>query len=122
MRAVLGECLEAVSSELSFIALENAFELFGACRGRRVVCCAGLERSCAMRAPPLSPRGRAGMDLMIDEDWNVWLLEANAEPDFAQTGALAGRRAGSSATRINLGPSPHRRKTFPIDDCLLRHS
>lgn len=27
--SVLGECLEAVSAELSFIPLENAFELFG---------------------------------------------------------------------------------------------
>ena len=23
---------------------------------------------------------------MVDEDWKVWLLEANAEPDFKQTG------------------------------------
>lgn len=35
MHAVLGECLEAVSGELSFIALENAFELFGAGAKRR---------------------------------------------------------------------------------------
>ena len=27
-----------------------------------------------------------GFDLMVDEDWKVWLLEANAEPDFKQTG------------------------------------
>ena len=29
MLAVLGECLQAVQSELSFIPLANAFELFG---------------------------------------------------------------------------------------------
>lgn len=25
-------------------------------------------------------------DLVVDADWNCWLLEANAEPDFKQTG------------------------------------
>ena len=39
-----GECLEAVSSELSFFTLPNCFELFG-------------------------------FDLMVDEDWHLWLLE-----------------------------------------------
>ena len=28
-----------------------------------------------------------GFDLLVDSSWHVWLLEANAEPDFAQTGA-----------------------------------
>ncbi|CAK0786864.1 hypothetical protein CVIRNUC_010078 [Coccomyxa viridis] len=50
-----GECLEAVSAELSFFTLPNCFELFG-------------------------------FDLLVDEDWHLWLLEANAEPDLAQTG------------------------------------
>ena len=27
-----------------------------------------------------------GMDLLVDSHWHVWLLEANAEPDFVQTG------------------------------------
>ena len=58
--ALVGECFAAVSSELSFLALPNALELFG-------------------------------MDLLVDQDWRVWLLEANAEPDFVQTGeALRG--------------------------------
>jgi Tubulin-tyrosine ligase family len=48
-----GECLEAVSHELTFFPLPRCFELFG-------------------------------FDLMVDEDWRVWLLEANAEPDFGQ--------------------------------------
>ncbi|KAK9826378.1 hypothetical protein WJX81_005431 [Elliptochloris bilobata] len=55
VHAVLGECLEAVSGELSFFTLPTCFELFG-------------------------------FDLVVDEDWHVWLLEANAEPDMAQTG------------------------------------
>lgn len=25
-------------------------------------------------------------DLAVDADWHCWLLEANAEPDFKQTG------------------------------------
>lgn len=25
-----------------------------------------------------------GFDLLMDADWRVWLLEANAEPDFGQ--------------------------------------
>ena len=54
--ALVGEAFAAVSSELSFMALPNAFELFG-------------------------------FDLLIDEEWRVWLLEANAEPDFVQTGS-----------------------------------
>lgn len=98
MHAVLGECLEAVSSELSFIALENAFELFGEpprAQGGAALCArrcflwawfAATEQRCGW-AP------RSGMDLMIDEEWNVWLLEANAEPDFAQTGAPADQPA-----------------------------
>ena len=39
-----GECLEAVSAELSFFTLPNCFELFG-------------------------------FDLLVDEDWHLWLLE-----------------------------------------------
>lgn len=50
-----GECLEAVSHELTFFPLPRCFELFG-------------------------------FDLLVDEDWHVWLLEANAEPDFGQVG------------------------------------
>ncbi|KAK9815849.1 hypothetical protein WJX72_010743 [[Myrmecia] bisecta] len=56
VQAVIGECLEAVSSELTFFTLPNCFELFG-------------------------------FDLLVDEDWQVWLLEANAEPDLKQTGS-----------------------------------
>ncbi len=39
-----GECLEAVSGELSFFTLPTCFELFG-------------------------------FDLVVDQDWHVWLLE-----------------------------------------------
>ena len=52
----MGECFEAVSSDLSFMPLPNCFELFG-------------------------------FDFLVDEAWGVWLLEANAEPDFVQTGS-----------------------------------
>ena len=55
-RAVIGECLEAVSHELTFFPLPGCFELFG-------------------------------FDLMLSADWRVWLLEANAEPDFGQVRA-----------------------------------
>ena len=41
-----GECMEAVSSELSFFTLPNCFELFG-------------------------------FDLLVDEDWHLWLLEVS---------------------------------------------
>lgn len=51
--AVIGECLEAVSHELTFFPLPRCFELFG-------------------------------FDLMVDANWRLWLLEANAEPDFGQ--------------------------------------
>ena len=44
---VAGECLEAVSGELSFFTLPTCFELFG-------------------------------FDLVVDEDWHVWLLEVHA--------------------------------------------
>ena len=53
VRAVIGECMEAVSAELTFFTLPNCFELFG-------------------------------FDLLVDCDWCLWLLEANAEPDFLQ--------------------------------------
>lgn len=53
LQAIIGECLQAVSSELTFFTLPTCFELFG-------------------------------FDLLVDEDWRVWLLEANAEPDFMQ--------------------------------------
>lgn len=55
MQAIIGECIDAVSGELTFFTLPNCFELFG-------------------------------FDLMIDDQWHVWLLEANAEPDLQQTG------------------------------------
>lgn len=55
MQAIIGECLDAVSGELTFFTLPNCFELFG-------------------------------FDLMVDDQWQVWLLEANAEPDLMQTG------------------------------------
>ena len=47
--AVAGECLEAVSTELSFFTLPNCFELFG-------------------------------FDLLVDEDWHIWLLEVFCHP------------------------------------------
>ncbi len=53
VRAVIGECMEAVSAELTFFTLPNCFELFG-------------------------------FDLLADDEWHLWLLEANAEPDFLQ--------------------------------------
>ena len=48
---VVGDCFEAVASELTFQPRGDCFELFG-------------------------------FDFMLDEDWGVWLLEVNAEPDF----------------------------------------
>ncbi|DBA82238.1 hypothetical protein WJX79_003267 [Trebouxia sp. C0005] len=56
MQAIIGECIDAVSGELTFFTLPNCFELFG-------------------------------FDLMVDDQWHVWLLEANAEPDLQQTGS-----------------------------------
>eukprot|EP00937_MAST-01D_sp_MAST-1D-sp2_P002412 g2412.t1 len=56
VRAVVGESLQAVHSELTFQTHANCFEHFG-------------------------------FDLMVDDQWHVWLLEANAEPDFKQTGS-----------------------------------
>ncbi|DBB15952.1 hypothetical protein WJX82_005797 [Trebouxia sp. C0006] len=56
MQAIIGECIDAVSGELTFFTLPNCFELFG-------------------------------FDLMVDDQWHVWLLEANAEPDLHQTGS-----------------------------------
>lgn len=47
-----GECIDAVSGELTFFTLPNCFELFG-------------------------------FDLMVDDQWHVWLLEVSA---------LSGRR------------------------------
>eukprot|EP00936_MAST-01D_sp_MAST-1D-sp1_P001687 g1687.t1 len=35
-----------------------------------------------------------GFDLLVDENWHVWLLEANAEPDFRQTGSRLERIIG----------------------------
>ena len=55
IKLLVGQCFEAVSSELSFMPMPNCFELFG-------------------------------FDFLIDEEWQGWLLEANAEPDFVQTG------------------------------------
>ena len=48
-----GECIDAVSGELTFFTLPNCFELFG-------------------------------FDLMVDDQWRVWLLEVKCpafEPD-----------------------------------------
>ena len=42
-----GECIDAVSGELTFFTLPNCFELFG-------------------------------FDLMVDDQWHVWLLEVSA--------------------------------------------
>ncbi|KAK9835718.1 hypothetical protein WJX74_006570 [Apatococcus lobatus] len=72
---VIGECMEAVSHELTFFTLPNCFELFG-------------------------------FDLLVDEDWRVWLLEANAEPDFRQTGdrlrpVVAGVVEGTMQTAVD---------------------
>ena len=63
-RALIGECLEAVSHELTFFPLPECFALFG-------------------------------FDLMVSRDWRVWLLEANADPDFGQ---------------VHLPPTPCRRR------------
>lgn len=49
------DTLEAVSSELTFQARSNCFEIFG-------------------------------FDFMISPDWNIWLLEANSQPDLAKAG------------------------------------
>lgn len=46
-RCGAGECLEAVSNELTFFTLPNCFELFG-------------------------------FDLIVDEDWQIWLLEVSS--------------------------------------------
>jgi hypothetical protein len=53
VNAIIGECMEAVSHELTFFPLADCFALFG-------------------------------FDLMVSRDWDVWLLEANADPDFSQ--------------------------------------
>lgn len=47
--AGVGECLEAVGSELSFFTLPNCFELFG-------------------------------FDLLVDDNWHLWLLEVPCPP------------------------------------------
>lgn len=74
--AVIGECLEAVSHELTFFPLPRCFELFG-------------------------------FDLMLDADWRLWLLEANAEPDFGQTGErLKGLVAGVVECTLQLVADP----------------
>ena len=73
VRAVIGECMEAVSAELTFFTLPNCFELFG-------------------------------FDLLVDEDWHLWLLEANAEPDFLQVPRCRGR--GFMRSPAGLAP-PH---------------
>ncbi|KAK9903517.1 hypothetical protein WJX75_007884 [Coccomyxa subellipsoidea] len=76
MHGLIGECLEAVSNELTFFTLPNCFELFG-------------------------------FDLMVDEDWHVWLLEANAEPDLQQTGErLKGVIAGLVDGTLDLVAGP----------------
>lgn len=45
---IAGECIDAVSGELTFFTLPNCFELFG-------------------------------FDLMVDDQWRVWLLEVSAK-------------------------------------------
>jgi len=52
---IISEMVDAVTSELTFSAKNNCFEIFG-------------------------------LDFMIDDDWGVWLLEANAEPDLSKAG------------------------------------
>ena len=64
--AIIGECLEAVSHELTFFPLPECFALFG-------------------------------FDLMVSRDWRVWLLEANADPDFAQVPPPPAPAAGAAA-------------------------
>jgi hypothetical protein len=45
-----------------------------------------------------------GFDMLVDAEWKVWLLEANAEPDFAQTGAELERVvAGVVEGALSLG-------------------
>ncbi len=48
-----------------------------------------------------------GFDLLVDADWHVWLIEANAEPDFAQTGdalqaVVAGVVEGALALSLDV--------------------
>lgn len=52
---ILNDTFAAVHTEMDFMPLPNAFELFG-------------------------------FDFIVSDDKNVWLLEANAEPDMAMTG------------------------------------
>lgn len=55
IRLIVGQCFDAVSSDLSLMPMQNCFELFG-------------------------------FDFLLDDEWRVWFLEANAEPDVKQTG------------------------------------
>jgi Tubulin-tyrosine ligase family len=43
-----------------------------------------------------------GFDLMVDADWRVWLLEANAEPDFGQVGYRCALLSCTSFTRKGM--------------------
>ena len=52
-----------------------------------------------------------GFDFLIDREWGVWLLEANAEPDFVQTGhrlrnALIGKMMGDAAEIVTAAALP----------------
>jgi len=85
--ALVGQCFEAVSAELSFMPLPNAFELYG-------------------------------FDFLVDSDWRVWLLEVNAQPDFAQTGTelrgvVAGVVEGALALSIDVWHPAHAAPSAP---------
>ena len=68
---LIGECFKAISCELSFLPLPNAFEFFGFdFMGR-------MHIRCPFRLRCM---------FLVDNAWHCWLLEANAEPDFKQTG------------------------------------
>lgn len=76
VNAIIGECMEAVSHELTFFPLADCFALFG-------------------------------FDLMVSRDWDVWLLEANADPDFSQTGErLKGLVSGLVEGTLQLVADP----------------
>lgn len=67
---LVGECFQALKNELTFMPLSNCFEFFGFDFLRKIL-------------DSIIHKKRF---ISVDSDWNCWLLEANAEPDFRQTG------------------------------------